>query len=108
MTAYLLKSQVGLFYNKNYEIVNAKWMRDDRRTKKDLRTLNNEAGQFFCHRGLQVLFGSKVHWNVGKLFEFDKLDKEWRAEKKSFVNRSVAKTALKLKFFLELECTVIQ
>jgi len=77
----------------------------DKRTKGDLKKLNNEAGRFFAFRymGLKNLFGSKVIWDIGNLFDFHKLDLEWRTTKKIKINRSVAKAALTIKFFLELD-----
>lgn len=44
-------------------------------TKRDLRSLNYEAGLYFAHRyaGLRRLFGGMIDWDVGDLFEFDKL-----------------------------------
>jgi len=80
-------------------------IRCDRRTKRDLKALNVDAGLFFSSRysGIIGLFGRNVGWDVGSLFNFAKLDKEWRSASKSYVNRSISKTALRLKFFLELE-----
>jgi S-DNA-T family DNA segregation ATPase FtsK/SpoIIIE len=80
-------------------------IRCDKRTKGDLKKLNNEAGRFFSFRymGLKNLFGSKVIWDIGKLFDFNELDQQWRKAKKIKINRSVAKAALTIKFFLELE-----
>ncbi|MDY0222603.1 MAG: FtsK/SpoIIIE domain-containing protein [Desulfobacterium sp.] len=80
-------------------------IRCDKRTKGDLKKLNNEAGRFFAFRymGLKSLFGNKVIWDIGNLFDYSKLDKEWKKTKKVKINRSVAKAALTIKFFLELE-----
>lgn len=80
----------------------------DRRTKKDLRELNETAGLFFAnrYRGLQSLFGKTVTWDVGELFRFDDLTTGWRGGKKEFVNRSVSRSATSLKFYLELEVTL--
>ena len=80
-------------------------IRCERATKRDLRDLNVEAGLYFAHRyaGLQRLFGPKVEWIVGELFDFVGLVAGWRASGKSKLNRSVSKTALQLKFLLELE-----
>lgn len=77
----------------------------DRRTKKDLKDLNEEAGLYFArrYRGLKELFGSRVTWEVGDLMSFADLSEQWRKAAKPFVNRSGAKAALQLKFFLELE-----
>lgn len=84
-------------------------IRCDKRTKIELKKLNRDAGLFFSlrYRGLIPLFGSQVKWDVGQLFQFEKLDEEWRTAKKTFVNRSAAKAALKLKFFLELEVELL-
>jgi S-DNA-T family DNA segregation ATPase FtsK/SpoIIIE len=77
----------------------------DSRSKKDLKDLNIDAGAFFAarYKGLKDLFGSRVRWEVGKLFEFPALLKEWRRMPKYSYNRSNAKAALQLKFTLELE-----
>jgi S-DNA-T family DNA segregation ATPase FtsK/SpoIIIE len=77
----------------------------DRRTKKDLREINETAGLFFArrYRGLPALFGRSVIWDVGELFRFEDLVTTWRAGKKSYVNRSTARAAIQLKFYLELE-----
>ena len=77
----------------------------DRRTKKDLKELNEEAGLFFAYRfrGLRTLFGNRVSWDVGDLMNFDTLSEQWRKASKPYVNKSAAKGALQLKFLLELE-----
>lgn len=77
----------------------------DRKTQKDLKELNVDAGLFFVrrYRGLQKLFGNKVVWEVGKLFDFEQLNQIWRSARKPYVNRSIAKSSLQLKFFLELD-----
>jgi S-DNA-T family DNA segregation ATPase FtsK/SpoIIIE len=77
----------------------------DRRTKKDLKDLNVDAGLYFArrYRGLKSLFGSRVTWDQGELLNFEALSEVWRRATKPFVNRSVAKSALQLKFLLELE-----
>jgi DNA segregation ATPase FtsK/SpoIIIE, S-DNA-T family len=78
-------------------------IRSDRKTKKDLRDLNNDAGFFFVqrYRGLKDLFGKRVSWDLGELMNFPALSDIWRT--KAYVNRSTAKAALQLKFYLELE-----
>lgn len=80
-------------------------IRSDRRTKKDLRDLNNDAGLFFVqrYRGLRELFGKRVSWDLGDLMNFAALSDLWRKATKPYVNRSTAKAALHLKFYLELE-----
>ena len=81
-------------------------IRLERATRRDLRELNVQAGLYFAHRyaGLKRLFGRRVAWQVGDLFEFPKLVEDWRKQKnRRKLNRSVAKAALQLKFTLELE-----
>ncbi|HEY1757090.1 MAG TPA: FtsK/SpoIIIE domain-containing protein [Bryobacteraceae bacterium] len=80
-------------------------IRSDRRTKKDLRDVNNDAGLFFAqrYRGLRDLFGKRVSWDLGELMNFAELSDVWRKSSKAYVNRSTAKAALQLKFYLELE-----
>ena len=80
-------------------------IRSDRRTKKDLRDINNDAGLFFAqrYRGLRELFGKRVSWDLGDLMNFAELSDLWRKATKPYVNRSTAKAALQLKFYLELE-----
>jgi S-DNA-T family DNA segregation ATPase FtsK/SpoIIIE len=79
-------------------------VRCDRATKKEFRELNVDAGLYFARRygGLRQLFGDRVSWNVGQLFEFPALVDAWVAGKGS-LNRSTAKAALELKFVLEVE-----
>lgn len=80
-------------------------IRCDSANKRDLRSLNIQAGEYFATRyaGLKSLLGSKVKWDVSKLFEFPNLVLEWRENKKIKLNTSQAKKALQLKFFLEVE-----
>ncbi|MCI0364954.1 MAG: hypothetical protein L0219_13835 [Phycisphaerales bacterium] len=77
----------------------------DRRTKRDLKELNEDAGVFFARRfrGLRSLFGNRVSWDVGDLMTFDALADQWRKASKPYVNKSTARSALQLKFLLELE-----
>lgn len=77
----------------------------DRRTKKDLKELNEEAGLFFArrYRGLKALFGNRVSWDVGDLMNFDALADQWQRASRPFRNKSAAKAALQLKFLIELE-----
>jgi len=79
-------------------------IRCDRATKKDLRELNISAGLYFArrYRGLRALFGRRVSWDVGPLFEFSDLVEGWLATGKK-LNDSSARAALQLKFVLELE-----
>ena len=80
-------------------------IRGDRATKRDLRELNVQAGLYFAHRysGLRRLFGRRVTWEVGDLFDFPKLVERWREKGGRNLNRSVARAALQLKFTMELE-----
>src|SRR5260370_1399379 len=80
-------------------------VRCDRATKRDLRELNVDAGLYFAKRyaGLRTLFGDRVTWNVGQLFDFPALVETWRTQGRAPLNRSLAKAALQLKFVLELE-----
>jgi S-DNA-T family DNA segregation ATPase FtsK/SpoIIIE len=75
----------------------------ERRFKKDLRDLNAEAGLYFAKRynGLRALFGSEVAWDVGDVFNFPSLVEGWRAAGQP-INTSEAKSALQLKFVVEL------
>jgi S-DNA-T family DNA segregation ATPase FtsK/SpoIIIE len=82
-------------------------IRCDRATKRELRDLNVDAGIYFARRynGLPRLFGTKVKWDVGKLFEFTELVGDWRAANKD-LNRSMSRQALQLKFLVELQSEI--
>lgn len=82
----------------------------DKRNAKDLKQLNRDAGLFFSfrYRGLKELIGKVATWEVGKLFEFPELDQTWIEGKKPFRNRSVAKAALQIKFYLDLDVKLSQ
>lgn len=77
----------------------------DRRTKKDLKEVNEDAGLYFArrYRGLKELFGNRVSWDIGDLMKFEALSDQWRKASRPYVNRSAAKSARQLKFLLELE-----
>jgi S-DNA-T family DNA segregation ATPase FtsK/SpoIIIE len=77
----------------------------DRRNKRDLKELNEDVGLFFVrrYRGLKALFGSRVSWDIGDLMSFEALSDQWRRATKPYRNHSVAKSALQLKFYLDLE-----
>lgn len=77
----------------------------DRRNKRDLKELNEDVGLFFVrrYRGLKALFGNRVSWDVGDLMSFEALSDQWRRASKPYRNHSVAKSALQLKFYLDLE-----
>ncbi len=80
----------------------------ERRTPKDLKDLNCNAGIYFSTRycGLKELIGRGCRWEVGRLFDFPELDGQWRKARRPYVNRSISKSALQLKFYLELEVTL--
>src|SRR5262249_47955621 len=46
---------------------------------------------------------NRVSWDVGELMNFEAVSDQWRKATKPYVNHSVAKSALQLKFTLELE-----
>jgi S-DNA-T family DNA segregation ATPase FtsK/SpoIIIE len=77
----------------------------DKRNPKDFKQLNCEAGLFFSfrYRGIKELLGRQVSWDVGHLFKFSELDALWRSASKPHVNRSTAKAAVHIKFYLNLE-----
>ena len=80
----------------------------ERRTKKDLKELNCDAGLYFAfrHKGLAKLLGRGCSWELGDSMNFPALDQQWRAATKPYVNRSVARGALQLKFYVDLEVTL--
>jgi S-DNA-T family DNA segregation ATPase FtsK/SpoIIIE len=82
-------------------------IRCERTNKKELRDFNVDAGLFFARRykGLKALFGRKVAWEVGSLFDFPELVENWRSTGKK-LTVSTARSALHLKFLLELEVTL--
>ena len=77
----------------------------DKRNPKDLKDLNCDAGLYFAFRykGLKELLGRSVTWDIGQLFNFAELDRTWRSSSKPYRNRSVARLALQVKFYLDLE-----
>jgi len=85
-------------------------IRCDSATKKDLRDLNINAGEYFAQRyaGLKSLLGKRVKWQVGNLFDFPDLVLQWRKSPKTRLNRSQAKAALQLKFILEVETETLE
>ncbi|MER8513737.1 FtsK/SpoIIIE domain-containing protein [Mesorhizobium sp. M1060] len=81
-------------------------IRCDRATKRDLKGLNVDAGEYFALRyaGLQRLLGANVALDLGPLIEFPQLVESWKqAKTKGVPNRSTAKAALQLKFQLDFE-----
>ncbi|MFC1828801.1 DNA translocase FtsK, partial [Thermodesulfobacteriota bacterium] len=84
-------------------------IRCDRRSKKDFKDLNVDAGLFFAcrYRGLRELFGPKVEWKVDPLFSFAELVEDWRQDRRTKLCTSVAKAALQIKFTIELEVELL-
>ena len=81
-------------------------VRSDKRTKNELKSININAGSYFAtrYKGLDKIFGSNVIFDFGELLNFNSLLEEWRSKKgKVKLNRSCAKKAIQIKFFLELE-----
>ena len=85
-------------------------IRCDRRSNKDFRDLNVEAGLYFAtrYRGLSTLFGPKVRWAQGfeKLLSFPQLVEIWQGESRKPSN-SIAKAARQIKFTVELESNLM-
>jgi S-DNA-T family DNA segregation ATPase FtsK/SpoIIIE len=75
----------------------------DKRSKSDLKKLNVDAGRYFAfrYRGVRDLLG-RSHFDVGSLFDYDKVQTEWTAGKKYKPNVSMARAALEIKFYIEL------
>lgn len=100
----LIRSLERLFSQETPSASRKLRIRCDRSNKKELRDLNVAAGLFFAnrYRGMKALFGRKVSWEVGSLLEFPTLVESWQASKKK-LTYSTARTALQLKFLIELE-----
>lgn len=84
-------------------------IRCDRATKRDLKGLNVDAGEYFALRyaGLQRLFGPDVVLDLGPLPEFPDVVDAWRqAKTKGVPNRSPSKAANQLKFHLDFETEI--
>ncbi|MBV1686368.1 DNA translocase FtsK [Novosphingobium sp. G106] len=81
-------------------------IRCDKATKRDLKGLNVDAGEYFALRyaGLQRLLGPEVELDLGHLLDFPELVETWRRDKvKGVPNRSTAKPAYQLRFHLDFE-----
>ena len=81
-------------------------IRSDKRTKNELKSININAGSYFAtrYKGLRDLFGKNVTFDFEELFNFNTVLDEWRSKKRKIkLNRSCAKKAIQIKFFLELE-----
>jgi len=81
-------------------------IRSDKRNKNELRSININAGSYFAmrYRGLEKLLGQHIVFDFEELSNFDIILNEWRNKKGRIkLNRSCAKKALQIKFYLELE-----
>jgi len=79
-------------------------IRCDKRTIGDLKKLNYEVGLYFClrYRSLPSLFPA-ITWDLGTLFDYEKLYDSWRNDRKARINRSTARAALCIKFYLDFQ-----
>jgi len=84
-------------------------IRCDRRSKRDFRDLNVDAGLFFARRykGLPLVLGQKVECKMDTLFDFPQLVETWRNDKKTKLCTSSARAALQLKFTIELDVELL-
>lgn len=84
-------------------------IRCERSQRKDLRDLNVDAGRYFAarYKGLRVLLGPSVHWEVGSLFEFSDVYHEWQS-KGVKLNHSSARDALQLKFVVSMGVKLVK
>ena len=75
----------------------------ERKAKKDLRNLNVNAGIFFAfrYRGMKELLPGGT-FDVGSLLEFDSLLETWTKDPKYSPNRSSARKAVEIKFYVAL------
>jgi len=83
----------------------------DRRSPRELRELNEEAGLYFARRyaGLRDQFGAGVRWDMDRLLDFPALARSWRTSRdsKSKPNDSEARAALQIKFTVTLQSQTI-
>lgn len=80
-------------------------IRCDHHTKRQLKGLNVDAGLFFAgrYKGLPKLLEPSVFFDVGHLWDFPDLVRDWQNDPKAQLNRSASKAALQIKFVLEME-----
>ncbi len=76
----------------------------DKKTRRDLKKLNVHAGQYFAfrYRGLNTLLGRSA-FDVGQLFEFDKVYESWTADRRYKANYSNSRAALEIKFYVAVQ-----
>jgi S-DNA-T family DNA segregation ATPase FtsK/SpoIIIE len=75
----------------------------ERKAKKDLRNVNVDAGLYFAfrYRSLKDLLPGGT-FDVGALFQFEALAEAWAKEPKYKPNRSTARKAIEIKFYVSL------
>ena len=76
----------------------------DKKTRRDLKKLNVHAGRYFAfrYRGLNTLLG-RAAFDVGQLFEFDKVYEGWTADRRYKANYSNSRAALEIKFYVAVQ-----
>lgn len=99
----------ALFNQQEFSKTRTLTIRCERSLRKDLRDLNVDAGLYFAtrYRGLKSLCGPNVRWEVGQLFEFEEVVKEWKS-RETKLNHSSARDALQLKFVLLMEVDLVR
>lgn len=102
--AGIASSMESLFSQEMPSLQRRLHIRSERRTKKDLKDLNVDAGLYFAmrYRGVRELFGSAVTWEVGELFNFVDLVETWKGAGIE-PNTSSSRAALQIKFVLTLD-----
>jgi S-DNA-T family DNA segregation ATPase FtsK/SpoIIIE len=105
--AGLVECMEFLFSQKTSSTNRRLHIRCERRTKRELKDLNVEAGRYFVRRynGVKTLFGKQVTWETGELFNYFDLVEQWTEAKT--LNVSQARGALQLKFVLTLEIDLL-
>jgi DNA segregation ATPase FtsK/SpoIIIE, S-DNA-T family len=80
-------------------------IRTNRRIKKDLRTLNGDAGTVFARRynGFHLLTAPFIVWDVGELFDFPSLLASWKQSAVKDYSDSSSRVAQQIEFTLELQ-----
>lgn len=96
------------FFDQNAMFANSRKIiiRSNKRTKRELSTINNKAALYFCknYKGLPQLMPRGVEWDVGELFNFEEILKDWKVQKKTKnINKSKAKSATQIKFYIDYE-----
>lgn len=66
--------------------------------------LNADVGRYFCtrYRGIEQLTAPHIEWETHWLFKYDTLLKEAQKKAKYRENTSTAKTAIEIKFYVEM------